>query len=52
VNKYDPMHAGCYIMLSREIMMKRAVVNVQSMDNACFAWSMVAALHPAEKKSE
>jgi len=32
--------------------MKRAVVNVQSMDNACFAWSVVAALHPTEKKSE
>jgi len=52
VNKYNPMHAGCYIKLPREIMMKRAVVNVQSMDNACFAWSVVAALHPAEKKSE
>jgi len=22
------------------------------MDNACFAWSVVAALHPAERKSE
>jgi len=52
VNKYNPMHAGCYIKLPREIMMKRAVVNVQSMDNACFAWSVVAALHPTEKKSE
>jgi len=52
MNKYNPMHAGCYIKLPREIMMKRAVVNVQSMDNACFAWSVVAALHPAEKKSE
>jgi len=48
-NKYNPLHAGCYIKLSREIMMKRVVVNVQSMDNA---WSVVAALHPAEKKSE
>jgi len=32
-------------------MMKRTVINVQSIDNACFAWSVVAALHPAEKKS-
>jgi len=37
VNKYNPLHAGCYIKLPREIMIKRAVVNVQSMDNASFA---------------
>jgi len=43
-NKYNPLHAD-YIKLPREIMMKRAVINVQSMDNACFAWSVVTALH-------
>jgi len=32
--------------------MKRAIVNVQSIDNACFAWSVIAALHAAEKKFE
>jgi len=48
VNKYNPLHAGCYIELPRKIKLKRAVVNVQSTDNACFAWSVVAALHPAE----
>jgi len=37
VNKYNPLHAGCYIELSREIKLKRAVVNVQSTDNAYFA---------------
>jgi len=52
VNKYNPLHAGCYIELPREIKLKRAVINVQSMDNACFAWSVVAALHPAERKPE
>ncbi|XP_025266657.1 uncharacterized protein LOC112638704, partial [Camponotus floridanus] len=46
------MRAGCHIKLSREIMMKRAVVNVQSKDNACFAWAVVAALYPAERKVE
>jgi len=45
------LHAGCYIKLSREIKLKRAVVNVQSTDNACFAWLVVAAVHPAEKNS-
>jgi len=50
-NKYNPLHAGCYIELPREIKLKRAV-NVQSTDNACFAWSVMAALHPTEKYSE
>ncbi|XP_029674792.1 uncharacterized protein LOC115242545 [Formica exsecta] len=44
------MRAGCHIKLPRAIMMNRAVINVQSKDNACFAWSVVAALHPAKLK--
>jgi len=52
VNKYNPLHAGCYIELPREIKLKRAVINVRSMDNACFAWSVMAALHPVERNPE
>jgi len=52
VNRYNPMRAGCYVKLPRDVTMKKAVINVQSMDNACFAWSVVAALHPAERNSE
>ncbi|XP_025992395.2 uncharacterized protein LOC113004158 [Solenopsis invicta] len=33
-------------------MMKKAVVNVKSNDNACFAWSVVASLHPAERNTD
>ncbi|XP_018374743.1 PREDICTED: uncharacterized protein LOC108768705 [Trachymyrmex cornetzi] len=44
-NKLNPLRAGCHIKLPREIMLKRAVINVQSTDNACFAWSVIAALH-------
>ncbi|XP_071574664.1 uncharacterized protein [Temnothorax nylanderi] len=49
VNKYNPLHAGCFVEIPRKIKMKKAVINVQLMDNACFAWSVVAALHPAEE---
>jgi len=52
VNKYNYLHAGCYIKLPSEIMMKRAVINVHSMDNACFAWSVVTALHSAERNTK
>jgi len=51
INKYNLLHAGCYIELPREIKLKRAVVNVQSTNNTCFAWSVVAALHSVEKNS-
>ncbi|XP_070171333.1 uncharacterized protein [Polyergus mexicanus] len=33
-------------------MLKKAVINVQSNDNACFAWAVVAALYPAEKNAD
>ncbi|XP_070526693.1 uncharacterized protein [Cardiocondyla obscurior] len=32
--------------------MKKAIINVQSTDNACFTWSIVAVLHPAERHME
>ena len=47
-NKHNPLRAGCYIKLSREIILKRAVIHVQTADNAGFAWSVVIALHPAQ----
>ncbi|XP_067204246.1 uncharacterized protein [Linepithema humile] len=52
VNKLNPLRAGCHIELPWQIMLKRAVVNVKSNDNACFAWAVVAALHPAKKNPE
>ncbi|XP_036144602.1 uncharacterized protein LOC118646237 [Monomorium pharaonis] len=52
VNKYNPMHAGHHVTLPRQIATKRAVVSVKSTDYACFAWSVIAALYPAEKHSE
>ncbi|XP_070169355.1 uncharacterized protein [Polyergus mexicanus] len=45
------MRAGCHVKLPREIVLKRAVINVRSNDNACFAWAVVAALYPAEKNA-
>jgi len=33
------MRVGCCFEVPRKIMTKRAVINVLSMDNACFVWS-------------
>ncbi|XP_077263129.1 uncharacterized protein LOC143897999 [Temnothorax americanus] len=52
VNKYNPLHAGCFVEIPQEIKKKNAVINVQSMDNACFAWSVTAALYPAKRHAE
>ncbi|XP_071652313.1 uncharacterized protein [Temnothorax longispinosus] len=52
VNKYNPLRAGCHLELPKDIKVKNAMINVLSMDNACFAWSVVAALHPTERHSE
>ncbi|XP_071581046.1 uncharacterized protein, partial [Temnothorax nylanderi] len=52
VNKYNPLHAGCFVEIPREIKLKRAVINVRSMDNACFAWSVTAALHPTQRHAD
>ncbi|EZA55644.1 hypothetical protein X777_04316 [Ooceraea biroi] len=52
INKYNPVHAGWHAKVPREIMMKRAVINIQSNDNAYFAWSVIAAFYPAESNVE
>ncbi|XP_071632803.1 uncharacterized protein [Temnothorax longispinosus] len=52
VNKYNPLRAGCHMKLPKDIKLKNAVINVLSMDNVCFAWSVVAALHSTERHSE
>ena len=51
-NKHNPLCVRCHIKLPREIMLKRAVINVQTADNAYFAWSVIAALHLAQKHVE
>ncbi|XP_025074395.1 uncharacterized protein LOC112552737 [Pogonomyrmex barbatus] len=52
VNKCNPMHAGCWMSLPPKIRYKRAVINVCSNDNACFAWAVMAALYPIDLHSD
>lgn len=44
VNKYNPVSASSYIDLPLPIKNKKAVINVQNFDNACFAWAITSAL--------
>nr|XP_033329024.1 uncharacterized protein LOC117221851 [Megalopta genalis] len=48
-NKYQPLHAGCGIPVPRAVQLKRAVVNVNSNDDACFYWAVVTLHLPSRK---
>ncbi|XP_043479037.1 uncharacterized protein LOC122509227 [Leptopilina heterotoma] len=52
INKYNPMRAGSYIDLPLAIKRKQACINVQNVDNQCFKWSILSALHQVEKHSD
>ena len=49
INKYTPQLGSSYIELPLEIKRREACVNVKNNDNACFAWAIISALHPAER---
>jgi len=46
INKYNPLRASSYRSLPYFVTKKRAVINVQNDDQACFAWSIMAAKYP------
>ncbi|XP_024888609.1 uncharacterized protein LOC112465332 [Temnothorax curvispinosus] len=52
VNKCNPMHVGCWMKIPLDVRLKKAVVNVPSEHDACFARAVVAALYPAERHAE
>lgn len=47
INKFNPLRAGSYIELPKQIASRGACVNVQNTDDACFAWAVTSALYPA-----
>lgn len=52
VNKYTPLRGSSYIPLPRDILLKKAVINVRNNDNQCFKWALLSALFPVEKNSD
>lgn len=48
INKYEPLTGSSYIKLPDPIKNKKACINIKNKDNACFAWSIVSGLYPAE----
>ncbi|CAH1099545.1 unnamed protein product [Psylliodes chrysocephalus] len=48
INRFNNIAASSYIKLPISINNKNAVINIENQDNACFAWSINAAIFPAE----
>lgn len=49
INTYSPLQGSSFIELPHQIKIKNACVNVKNDDEACFAWAIIAALHPADR---
>jgi hypothetical protein len=50
--RYRPLRCSSYIPLPIRLRSKRAIINVKNKDNKCFMWSVLAALHLAQRDAE
>ena len=49
---WDPLRAGSYIYLPKELKNKQAIINMKNEDNKCFLWSVLRALNPKDKNPQ
>ncbi|XP_074026944.1 uncharacterized protein isoform X2 [Leptinotarsa decemlineata] len=47
ISKFTPQIGSSFIELPGKIRQKKACINVKNNDQACFAWAVTSALHPA-----
>jgi len=52
LNRYNPLRGRSYTPLTQTLANKKAIINVKNRDNKCFLWSILAALHPADKNPQ
>lgn len=51
INKFNPLRASMHLDLPQVIKDKHAVVNVNNVDNKCFEWAIISAIHPSSINS-
>ena len=44
--RYDPLRGETWIALPKELVNKKAIINIQNKDNKCFLWCVLRALNP------
>ena len=49
---WDPLKAGSYIDLPKELKNRKAIINMQNEDDKCFMWCVLRALNPKDKNAE
>ena len=49
---YDPLRAGSYINLPKELKVKNAIINMKNEGDKCFLWFVLRALYPTDKHAE
>ena len=49
---WDPLNAGSYIDLPKELKDKKAIINMKNEDDKCFMWSVLRALNPKNNHPE
>lgn len=50
--KYQCFNGGQFIPLPKNIGMRKAIINIQNVDNQCFKWAILSALHPVDIHAE
>ena len=49
---WNPINAGSYINLPKELKNRKAIINMQNEDDKCFLWCVLRALNPKDKNAE
>ena len=47
---YTPLEGSSYVKLPKELHDKKAILYLRNDDQKCFLWSILAALHPVNRK--
>ena len=50
--RWDPINAGSYIELPKELKNKKAIINMKNQDDKCFMWSVLRALNLKDRDNE
>ena len=46
------MRASSYLSLAKELKVKRGCLNIQNNNKKCFLWSILASLHPVQRRND
>lgn len=52
INDFEPIKGGCYCPVPRFISQKKATLNVESYDEMCFKWAVLAGLYSRTVKNK